>query len=144
MSGPAECITRSQRCFASDQREAVNSPSGFEVRTADWLSVGDAQRRVFGQATALPGEWIPLSSAWGRALAEDMVAAVTLPPWDNAAMDGYAVRGQDVAGASPASPRTLDVTGIVRAGGPPSPILDEGTAVRIMTGAPVPDRKSVV
>ena len=116
----------------------MSSGPDFEIRVADWLPVADAQRRILEQATLLAGETVPLTDAPGRALAEDVVATATLPPWDNAAMDGYAVRGADVERASPASPVTLHVTGVVRAGGAPTLSVEAGQAVRIMTGAPLP------
>lgn len=122
----------------------MSSGPDFEVRVADWLSVTHAQRRVLEQATPLPGESVSLTTAPGRALAEDLVATATLPPWDNAAMDGYAVRGEDVERASPASPVTLRVAGILRAGGTPSLTVESGQAVRIMTGAPLPGGSDTV
>lgn len=116
----------------------MSSGPDFEIRIADWLSVAEAQRRVLEHATRLPGESVPLANALGRALAEDVVATATLPPWDNAAMDGYAVRGEDIERASPASPVTLQVAGVVHAGGTPNLAVAAGQAVRIMTGAPLP------
>ena len=110
----------------------------FEIRTADWLGVGEAQARILGHATPLPTERVALLDALGRALAEGEVARATLPPWDNSAMDGYAVYGDDVAGASPGRPIRLTVAGRVHAGDPPPPPPERGQAVRIMTGAPVP------
>lgn len=76
--------------------------------------------------------------ALDRVLAEDVRSPLALPPWDNASMDGYAVRASDVQGASLQAPVTLPVTGTVAAGGDGSVALAPGTAVRIMTGAPVP------
>jgi molybdopterin molybdotransferase len=64
---------------------------------------------------------------------------VELPPWDNAGMDGYAVRASDVAGASESTPVTLPVSGTIAAGMIASRALDPGTAARIMTGAPIPE-----
>ncbi len=81
---------------------------------------------------------VPLLDALGLVLAEDVVSPLVLPPFDNSAMDGFAVRAADVAGASDADPRVLPVAGEVAAGsGAPGPLAG-GTAVRIMTGAPVP------
>lgn len=77
---------------------------------------------------------VELEQALGTTLAEDVVSPVPLPPFANAAMDGYAVRAEDVAGA----PVTLPVTGDVAAGDGGSVVVSPGTAVRIMTGAPVP------
>ena len=114
------------------------SPTQFEVRTADWLSLYEAQSRIFTEAGRLPAEFIDVRDSLGRALAEDLKATATLPPWDNSAMDGYAVLGEDIAGASPGAPVVLTVTGAVRAGEVPGAPVGPGQAVRIMTGAPVP------
>lgn len=110
----------------------------FEIRVADWLDPLEAQQRILQQCRPLGGEHVPLPDALGRALAEALVADVTLPPWDNAGMDGYAVRGEDVERATPATPVVLRVRGLVRAGDPPARAVGPGEAVRIMTGAPVP------
>jgi molybdopterin molybdotransferase len=82
---------------------------------------------------------VPVLQALRRALAEDLVAAATLPPWDNSAMDGYAVRGQDVRGASESRPVRLRLRGRTRAGERAHGPVGPGEAVRIMTGAPVPE-----
>ncbi|MEJ2204742.1 MAG: molybdopterin molybdotransferase MoeA [Gemmatimonadota bacterium] len=111
----------------------------FELRSADWLSVADARRRILGAAHPGPTERVPALDALGRALAEDLVATATLPPWDNSAMDGYAVRGEDVWGASDTSRVHLKVVGRTRAGEQAHGPLGPGEAVRIMTGAPVPE-----
>lgn len=111
----------------------------FEIRVADWLDVEEAQRRILDHCAPLGEERVSLGEALGRALAEDLHARATLPPWDNAAMDGYAARGVDVADASPAKPVSLRVKGSTRAGDVPhGAALAQGEAVRIMTGAPVP------
>lgn len=80
---------------------------------------------------------VPLSQAHGLVLAEDVAAAVAVPPWTNSAMDGYALRAQDAAGAGPSHPVRLPVAGDVPAGSAPQP-LAAGTAQRIMTGAMLP------
>jgi len=111
----------------------------FETRTADWLSVEEALRRVLEHAHPTPSERGPLQDSLRRALAEPLHARATLPPWDNAAMDGYAVRSSDVRGATRARPTLLTVVGVVHAGGSlPATSVSAGTALRIMTGAPVP------
>ncbi len=110
----------------------------FETREADWLDVGEAFARTLAAAAPLPTESVPLAEAELRALAEDVVAQATLPPWDNSAMDGYAVRGEDVAEASPQRPVDLTVADVVHAGGDPELELPPGQAIRIMTGAPIP------
>jgi len=117
------------------------SAPDFEDRVADWLSVEEATARVLDTAGPDRGESerVLLSDALGRALAEDLHATATLPPWDNSAMDGYAVRGSDVAGASRDHPVVLRVVGLLRAGDLPSSPVAAGEAIRIMTGAPLPE-----
>jgi len=79
-----------------------------------------------------------LSEARGRILAEDVMSLIALPPWDNSAMDGYAIRAADVAMATDAVPVRLEVVGEVRAGSAPDRDVTRGTAIRIATGAPIP------
>lgn len=82
----------------------------------------------------------PLTEALGCALAEDITSRIALPPWDNAGMDGYAVQKADVLGATATVPRLLPVIGTSAAGADATalPWVQRGTAVRIMTGAPMP------
>lgn len=110
----------------------------FERRSADWLTVAEARTRVLNQAAPLEAERAPVREAMGRALAEALTATATLPPWDNSAMDGYAVRAMDIGSASAEKPTALDVIGIARAGQPADTDIGPGQAVRIMTGAPIP------
>jgi molybdopterin molybdotransferase len=110
----------------------------FETLPADWLSVDDAVSRILDRAHALPTVELPLEDALGHALAAPVHAEATLPPWDNSAMDGYAVRAQDVRGASVEEPVSLQVTTEVRAGTMSARSVGPGEAIRIMTGAPVP------
>jgi molybdopterin molybdotransferase len=109
------------------------------------LSVEEARAAVLA---AVPGptdtEIVYLSEARGRVLAEDVMSLTALPPWDNSAMDGYAIRAADVAGATDDAPVRLDVVGEVRAGTATETALDRGTAIRIATGAPVPPRADAV
>ena len=81
---------------------------------------------------------LPLADLNGLVLADDIVAGVPLPPFDNSAMDGYAVRLADLDGASPDSPAELTVIADIAAGSVYEGTLDPGTCARIMTGAPVP------
>ncbi len=81
---------------------------------------------------------VMLTQAVGRVLAEDVVARRDLPPFDNSAMDGYAVRAAELTGASAAAPVTLPLRGESRAGGPLPPPLEPGAVMRIFTGAPLP------
>lgn len=102
------------------------------------LSVVEAVQRIMQDVAALPSEQVPLASAAGRVLARDAVAPYTLPQWDNAAMDGYAVRAEDVAGASGEHPVQLAVIETIAAGALPTRSVGPGEAARIMTGAPIP------
>jgi molybdopterin molybdotransferase len=86
----------------------------------------------------LPAEAVSPERALGRYLAAAAVSRTDLPPWDNSAMDGYAVRAQDTTEASAASPVTLRVIGEVRAGESSALAVGQGTALRIATGAPLP------
>jgi molybdopterin molybdotransferase len=107
-------------------------------RVADWLTGPEALRTILRGVHPLSAEERPLLDALGSVLAEDVAAPVDLPPWDNSAMDGFAVRADDVRGASAASPRVLRVVDDVAAGHFPSRPVGPGEAIRIMTGAPVP------
>lgn len=108
-------------------------------RAADWLTVGQALRRIIDAVRAVGAEQVPLSAAYGRTLAEDVIASVDLPLWDNSGMDGYATRSEDVRSASRAQPVVLRVVDDIAAGGFPSRPIGPGEAARIMTGAPVPE-----
>jgi molybdopterin molybdotransferase len=98
------------------------------------VSVGDALRIVLEHTPRLGAEDVLLPGALGRVLAEDVRADADMPPFDRAAMDGYAVRAADVASA----PAVLDVAARLRAGQSPDTALAPGQAIQIMTGAPVP------
>ncbi len=87
---------------------------------------------------------MPLDEAMGRALAEDVTAPGTLPPWDSSAMDGYAVRGADVEGATEERPVVLNVAGTVLASTRFEGPVGAGQAVRIMTGGAVPEGADTV
>lgn len=104
------------------------------------ITVEQALEIVLREARVLPGEEVGLEDAAARVLAEDVRSDVDLPPFDRSAMDGYALRAADVAGA----PVALEVVGEVRAGQWPSGPVGPGQAVRIMTGAPVPDGATAV
>jgi molybdopterin molybdotransferase len=88
---------------------------------------------------ALDDEPVALSDALGRVLARDVVSPVSLPLWDNASMDGFAVRSADVRGASTAAPVRLRVVETIAAGARGTRVVGPGEAARIMTGAPVPE-----
>ena len=108
------------------------------------LSVEEALERILSFIHVLDTEEKPLLSALGQVLAEDAVSKHNIPPLDNSAMDGYAVRAADVRGASKTAPVNLRVIGHVAAGHIPTEAVRPGTAVRIMTGAPVPEGADAV
>lgn len=107
-------------------------------RSADWLDIRAAVRRLVQAATPLGAERVALVDALDRVLAERVVSPIDQPPWDNSAMDGYAVRSDDVRGADESHPVRLRVTERVPAGGFPERSVGAGEATRIMTGAPIP------
>jgi len=94
----------------------------------------EVQRTVLGACSTLDPVEIGLADALGHVLAADVHAPEDLPPFANTAMDGYAVRAADTAGA----PVELSVIGVLKAGAAPSRAVEEGTAIQIMTGAPIP------
>lgn len=94
--------------------------------------------------TPLPPERVTLDAALGRHLATDILAREDAPPFDNSAMDGWAIRAADLAGASAQQPVTLPARGESRAGGEPPPPHAPGTATRIFTGAPMPEGADTV
>lgn len=102
------------------------------------ISVEAAYERILSVFKPLEAEGVSLGEALGRVLAEDIHADVDIPPFANSAMDGYAVRSQDTAGANREAPVRLRVIGTLAAGQVPSQALTAGAAIRIMTGAPMP------
>src|SRR6185437_432900 len=102
------------------------------------FSVQDASERILAGIAPLATERVPLRDALGRVLAADVRSPIEHPPWDNSSMDGYAVRATDVEGASADAPVKLRVMETVRAGTHPTHAVNPGTAIRIMTGAPIP------
>lgn len=103
------------------------------------VSVGDASAHMLAGIRPLGTEEVGLAEALSRVLASDVTAPLSLPPWNAASMDGFAVRATDVRGASASSPAELAVIGTIQAGGRAGHCVKTGQAVRIMTGAPVPE-----
>lgn len=96
------------------------------------ISITQALDHIYTQTPVVDDEWIPIEESVGRVIAEDLVAKFDLPRFDNSAMDGYAVKCSD-AGAS------VPCNGAIFAGDTPSDVLTEGSAIKIMTGAPIPE-----
>ena len=108
------------------------------------LSVDAALANILADMKTLEAETVSLPDALDRVLAEDIVSPIDLPPFDNSAMDGYAIHCEDSADASPANPAALPVTMDIPAGSAPDGELKPGAAARIMTGAPIPQGASAV
>lgn len=102
------------------------------------LSVDDYLARVLDSVAPLPPTQVPLSASHGCVLAEDVAAPWPLPSFDNSSMDGYAIRASDVASATESAPVSLTVIDDVPAGSRATQEVRVGTAIRIMTGAPMP------
>jgi molybdopterin molybdotransferase len=115
------------------------SPTSAKT-AARLLTVDEALDGILSRIRPLDAREVPLMDALGRTLAADVTADRDVPPFRNSAMDGYAVRGADVASA----PARLRVVGAVAAGGVPERAVGPGEAMRIMTGAPMPDGADTV
>ena len=102
------------------------------------ISIEEALSRILSHVDVLPAEQQPLVDALGQVLAEEVISSFDIPPLDNTAMDGYAVRAKDTVGATAEAPVQLGVLGELAAGYTFDRIVEPGGAVRIMTGAPVP------
>ena len=98
------------------------------------LTYEEAREGILERVSPLGVERIPLDAAAGRSLAGEVRAPADLPPWDNSAMDGYAVRTSDCPGEA-----VLAIAGYQTAGGPGASAVHKGAAVRIMTGSPIPE-----
>jgi molybdopterin molybdotransferase len=108
------------------------------------LSVDEARRRLLDSVQPLDPSDVPVVDARGLVLASDAIAPHPLQRFDNSAMDGYAVRGEDVEKASETEPVTLSLLGEIKAGSGAELHVEPGTAVRIMTGAKMPDGADAV
>ncbi|MBS7635353.1 molybdenum cofactor biosynthesis protein [Candidatus Bathyarchaeota archaeon] len=89
-------------------------------------------------------ELVPIERSANRVLAKDLVAGMDIPPFDRAAMDGYAVRAEDTYGTSEFNPKTLRLVGVLRAGESTSREIRNGECIRIATGCPIPPSADAV
>ena len=105
---------------------------------AEMLDVEEALKRIMTFFVPLPAVDVPLLDALGQVLAVPLVAPINIPPLDNSAMDGYALRAADISQAGGKSPVDLRVIGHIPAGTVSDQTVEPGTALRIMTGAPIP------
>ena len=128
--------------FRGEPRLAVltveRAVGDFQDLEADWLSCEEALGRILAGVAPMPVTSVPASAALGRSVAEPIRARATLPAWRNSAMDGFAVRGDDLAPRARRDIR-LPVAGESYPGDQPLRGVPRGAAVRVMTGAPVPD-----
>jgi molybdopterin molybdotransferase len=103
------------------------------------IPLADVQREILGAVAPLVSVTVPVRDALRLVTTRDVIAGEAVPPFANTAMDGYAVRSADTAGAGPDAPVRLTVAGELPAGRAPTQPVREGEAIRIMTGAPMPD-----
>ena len=103
------------------------------------LAAGEAARRILAAISVQPSLRVPLDDSLGSVLAEPVISPLSIPPWTNSAMDGYAARATDVRGASAAEPVRLRVIEQIAAGQFPARTIGAGECARIYTGAPLPD-----
>jgi molybdopterin molybdotransferase len=108
------------------------------------ISVEDALHKILDVFVPLGQEKVDILSSSGRVIGEDIYASRNIPPGDNSAMDGYAVRWEDIRGASKGKPVVLNVIEDIPAGAIPQKSIGKGEASRIMTGAPVPDGANAI
>lgn len=123
---------------------AIITASGQFAQEQPLYSVDEALERILKHFAPLPKEYVHLEEAFGRILAEPIQAAYDLPPFANSGLDGYAVRAADIAAASAEQPVCLPVSGDIPAGSFPERPLPAHTAMRIMTGAPLPEGADAV
>ncbi len=109
-------------------------PPGGSVTLRRVIPLDEARQHVLAACPRLPVVTVPLGEALGHVTAEDLGAAEDVPPFENSAVDGFAVRVADTE----RTPVVLEVAGTIAAGAPPSIPVEPGRAVRIMTGAPLP------
>ena len=102
------------------------------------ISLEAALSQILASIQPLGLEKVNFLDALGRVIGEDIMASRPIPPKDNAAMDGYALRSEDIRGASPETPVVLDVIEDIPAGRIPQKRVGKGQSARIMTGAPIP------
>ena len=108
------------------------------------ISVEEALERILAQFKVLEEEERPLLEALGQVLSRDIISGVNVPQLTNSAMDGYAVTAEDTRGANKTTPRVLSVLDVVPAGAVSKFTVTPGTALRIMTGAPIPEGADAV
>ncbi len=135
---------KNRKLITNDQQLPDYSLMRKDLQLPDLLNVDEAVARILDAIHFLGIEHVPLLDALGRVLAAPLVADLSLPPFANSSMDGFAVRAADLASASPAQPVTLRVVADIPAGAAPTHTISLGEAARIMTGAPLPSGADAV
>ena len=108
------------------------------------ISIDEARARVLAEASPLPAEERPIEALFGYVLAEGVVSSLNVPPFDNSAMDGFAVFAADVVDAGPDTPVALVLRDTIPAGYVAEHHLNRGETAKIMTGAPMPQGANAV
>ena len=111
---------------------------------ADMLSVEEARDKILDSFISLGTEELPVIEALGLTLSEDIHSPINIPPFNNSAMDGYALKSENIKEASYDNPIHLKVAGTISAGEVPNFQVTDGHCARIMTGAPMPDGADAV
>ncbi len=127
-----------------DKQGGHSPPCLFVNLRGKMIPVKEALEIILKEISPLGDETVDILNAMGRVAGEDVFAKRPNPPWDNSAMDGYAVRAEDVTAAGPDNPVTLKVIYDLPAGAVPKEAVGKGETVRIMTGAPVPQGTTAV
>ena len=124
---------------SNEQTYSSTKTGDRSILPDDMISVEEARTQILDSVSLLPAELTHLSEALGLTLAEDLYSTFDIPPLPNTGMDGYAVRSEDTTGATYDTPIQLKVIGYLAAGSVYAGIVGKGEAVRIMTGAPIPE-----
>lgn len=111
---------------------------------ARYITLGDALKLVLSRVKPLDSEIVSFEQTLGRVLAEDIISKTDIPPFDRSAVDGYAVRAADTFGASETKPKKLRVVGSAKIGASTKLHVRKGEAVKLMTGAPMPQSADAV
>ena len=133
-----------QQILSSDTIRRFDSSDDKGNNPLRMLSLEEAIERSLAATPKLGGETISLANAEGRFAASDAKAKVSLPAFDNSAMDGYAVRSCDLKSATADSPVGLMCVGVIPAGTFPAGSLESETCMKIYTGSPIPDGTDAV
>lgn len=140
-----EAQTRDQNSL---QESHLLNSQGLEMpvkdRVVEQIEFDEARRRVLDLASVLDSEEVPFMDALGRVLAQDLVSDIDVSPFDNSAMDGFALRAQDLHTATDDAPVALRVVEVIPAGHEPQAPVGTGECARIMTGAVMPQGTDTV